>query len=172
MRCPFCGHAESQVKDSRPSEDNAAIRRRRFCTECGGRFTTVEEVQLLVLKSNGVTERFSRGKVEAGVRKACQGRPVRDGDIAALAQRVEESIRALGRAEIASGDVGLAVLPHLHDLDEVAYLRFASVYRAFSSIEDFEREITLLRLERHHEVTPADAPPGESIDHPLATLHG
>lgn len=172
MRCPSCRHADTRVVDSREIEDGAGIRRRRSCADCGGRFTTVEEVQLLVAKSNGVTERFSRSKVEAGVRKACQGRPVADGDIAALAQRVEESIRAMGRAEVASGEVGLAVLPHLHDLDEVAYLRFASVYRAFSSIEDFEREITLLRLERQHGPAPGDGPPGEPLRDQLAQVPG
>ena len=172
MRCPSCRHADTRVVDSREIEDGAGIRRRRSCAECGGRFTTVEEVQLLVSKSNGVTERFSRSKVEAGVRKACQGRPVRDGDIAALAQRVEESIRAMGKAEIASGDVGLAVLPHLHDLDEVAYLRFASVYRAFTCIEDFEREITLLRLERQHDPTPGDRSAGDPLQGHLVDLPG
>ena len=172
MRCPSCRHADTRVVDSREIDDGAGIRRRRACAECGGRFTTVEEVQLLVAKSSGVTERFSRSKVEAGVRKACQGRPVLDGDIAALAQRVEESIRAVGRAEIASGEVGLAVLPHLHDLDEVAYLRFASVYRAFSSIEDFEREITLLRLERHPGPASGAGPPADPLHCQLVDVPG
>jgi len=150
MRCPSCRHADTRVVDSREADEGAAIRRRRSCAACGRRFTTVEEAQLLVVKRSGVTEPFRRAKVESGVRKACQGRPVDEDAIAALAQQVEEGIRATGCAEVASGDVGLAVLPPLHDLDEVAYLRFASVYRSFSCVEDFEREIALLRLERDH----------------------
>ncbi len=150
MRCPSCRHADTKVVDSREVEDGSSIRRRRSCPECERRFTTLEEVQLLVVKRSGVTERFQRDKVAAGVRRACQGRPVSEADIAALAQRVEETIRATGVAEIPSGEVGVSVLPSLHDLDEVAYLRFASVYRSFSSLDDFEREIALLRLERDH----------------------
>jgi len=150
VRCPSCRHADTRVIDSREVEEGAAIRRRRSCAACGRRFSTLEEAQLLVVKRSGVTEPFRRDKVEAGVRRACQGRHVGDDAIAALAQHVEEGIRATGSAEVASGDVGLAVLPPLHDLDAVAYLRFASVYRSFDSVEDFEREIALLRLERDH----------------------
>jgi transcriptional repressor NrdR len=121
------------------------IRRRRSCRECGRRFTTVEEAVLAVVKRSGVSEPFSRAKVVSGVRKACQGRPVDDDALAVLAQRVEESVRSTGCAEIPSHEVGLAILGPLRELDLVAYLRFASVYRAFDSLADFEAEITALR---------------------------
>ena len=148
MHCPFCKHDDSRVVDSRSSDDGTSIRRRRQCPECGRRFTTVESAQLLVVKRSGATEPFSRDKVVGGVRKACQGRPVNDGQLAVLAQRVEDALRAAGSAEIATHEVGLAILGPLRELDEVAYLRFASVYRAFESLEDFEAEILLLRAER------------------------
>ena len=140
MRCPYCRHA-----DSREADDGQLIRRRRSCPECGKRFTTVEEAVLAIVKRSGVTEPFSRTKIMAGVRKACQGRPVGDDDLAVLAQKVEDAIRARGTAEVPSHDVGLAILGPLRELDEVAYLRFASVYRSFESLEDFEREIATLR---------------------------
>src|SRR3954447_12517142 len=140
MRCPYCRHSDSRVLDSREADEGALIRRRRSCQECGKRFTTVEEAVLAVVKRSGVTEPFSRSKIVSGVRKACQGRPVDDDALAVLAQRVEESVRARGAAEIPSHDVGLAILGPLRDLDEVAYLRFASVYHSFESLGDFERE--------------------------------
>jgi transcriptional repressor NrdR len=133
------------VTDSREAEEGAMIRRRRSCRECGRRFTTVEEAVLAVVKRSGVSEPFSRAKVVAGVRRACQGRPVDDDALAMLAQRVEEAVRATGCAEIPSHEVGLAILGPLRELDLVAYLRFASVYRAFESLADFEAEITALR---------------------------
>ncbi|MFF0719674.1 transcriptional regulator NrdR [Micromonospora sp. NPDC003816] len=145
MRCPYCRHADSRVVDSREADDGQLIRRRRSCPECGKRFTTVEEAVLAVVKRSGVTEPFSRTKIIGGVRKACQGRPVEEDSIAILAQRVEETIRAKGAAEIPSHEVGLVILGPLRDLDEVAYLRFASVYRSFDSLADFEREIETLR---------------------------
>jgi transcriptional repressor NrdR len=145
MRCPYCRHADSRVVDSREAEDGQLIRRRRACPACGKRFTTVEEAVLAVVKRSGVTEPFSRAKIIAGVRKACQGRPVDEDAIALLAQGVEETIRAKGAAEIPSHEVGLAILGPLRELDEVAYLRFASVYRSFESLDDFEREIQMLR---------------------------
>ncbi|MEV0004601.1 transcriptional regulator NrdR [Micromonospora sp. NPDC050980] len=145
MRCPYCRHADSRVVDSREADDGQLIRRRRSCPECGKRFTTVEEAVLAVVKRSGVTEPFSRTKIIGGVRKACQGRPVDDDSIALLAQKVEETVRAKGAAEIPSHDVGLAILGPLRDLDEVAYLRFASVYRSFDSLADFEQEIETLR---------------------------
>ncbi|MGV9211932.1 transcriptional regulator NrdR [Micromonospora sp. RB23] len=145
MRCPYCRHADSRVVDSREADDGQLIRRRRSCPECGKRFTTVEEAVLAVVKRSGVTEPFSRTKIIGGVRKACQGRPVDDDSLALLAQRVEETVRAKGAAEIPSHEVGLAILGPLRDLDEIAYLRFASVYRSFDSLADFEREIETLR---------------------------
>lgn len=145
MRCPYCRHPDSRVVDSREADDGQLIRRRRSCPECGKRFTTVEEAVLAVVKRSGVTEPFSRTKIIGGVRKACQGRPVDDDSIALLAQKVEETVRAKGAAELPSHEVGLAILGPLRDLDEVAYLRFASVYRSFESLADFEREIETLR---------------------------
>jgi len=136
------------VVDSREAEDGQLIRRRRACQECGKRFTTVEEAVLAVVKRSGVTEPFSRAKVMSGVRKACQGRPVDDDDLALLSQRVEESVRGRGAAEVPSHDVGLAILGPLRELDEVAYLRFASVYRSFDTLDDFEQEIASLRESR------------------------
>jgi transcriptional repressor NrdR len=147
MRCPFCRAEDSRVVDSRTAEEGASIRRRRECVSCGRRFTTAETTTLTVAKRSGVSEVFSRSKVLAGVRKACQGRPVSEDDLALLAQRVEDSVRASGNAEIPSLEVGLAILGPLRELDEVAYLRFASVYRSFDSLEDFEAEIALLRAE-------------------------
>ena len=145
MRCPYCRHADSRVVDSREADDGQLIRRRRSCPECGKRFTTVEEAVLAIVKRNGVTEPFSRTKIMSGVRKACQGRPVDEDSIALLAQKVEEAVRAKGAAEVPSHDVGLAILAPLRELDQVAYLRFASVYKSFDSLEDFERELAELR---------------------------
>ena len=158
MRCPYCRHPDSRVVDSREADDGQLIRRRRSCPECGKRFTTVEEAVLAVVKRSGVTEPFSRTKIIGGVRKACQGRPVDDDSLALLAQRVEETVRAKGAAEIPSHEVGLAILGPLRDLDEIAYLRFASVYRSFDSLADFEREIETLRAAaRAREQGRADA---------------
>jgi transcriptional repressor NrdR len=151
--CPFCRHPDSRVIDSRVADDGAAIRRRRSCPECGRRFTTQESVILMVAKRSGVTEPFTRDKIIRGVQRACQGRPVDEDQLAMLAQRVEETIRARGLAEVPSHEVGLAILGPLRDLDEVAYLRFASVYRGFESLDDFEKAITELRSRR---LTDAD----------------
>ncbi|OFT27103.1 transcriptional regulator NrdR [Brevibacterium sp. HMSC08F02] len=148
MHCPFCRNADSRVVDSRTAEDGASIRRRRQCTACGRRFTTMEATSLSVIKRSGVTEEFSRSKVISGVRKACQGRPVEEDDLAKLAQTVEEAIRARGVAEIDADEVGLTILGPLRELDQVAYLRFASVYQGFESLEDFEEAIESLRAER------------------------
>ena len=158
MHCPFCRHPDSRVVDSRTSEDGVAIRRRRACPDCGRRFSTTETTSLTVVKRSGVTEPFSRLKVLAGVRKACQGRPVSEDQLALLAQRVEETLRASGAAEVGAQDVGLAILQPLRELDEVAYLRFASVYRGFESLADFEAEITLLRALRPEPQIDLDAP--------------
>lgn len=148
MHCPFCRHDDSRVVDSRASDDGTSIRRRRQCPECNRRFTTVETASLTVTKRSGASEPFSRDKVLVGVRKACQGRPVSEDALALLAQRVEETVRASGVAEIEAHEVGMAVLPPLRELDEVAYLRFASVYRAFEDLQAFETEIALLRAEQ------------------------
>ena len=157
MRCPFCHNADSRVIDSREADEGATTRRRRSCPKCNRRFTTVEEAVLAVVKRSGVTEPFSRDKVVSGVRRACQGRPVDEDALAQLAHRVEEAVRAGGAAEIPSHEVGLSILGPLRELDEVAYMRFASVYRSFSSIEDFEKEIAELR----RTAPPPDAaPPG------------
>jgi len=134
-----------------------SIRRRRQCPECGRRFSTTETASLSVIKRNGVVEPFSREKIVTGVRKACQGRPVTDADLAVLAQRVEETIRATGAAQVEANDIGLAILTPLRELDEVAYLRFASVYQGFDSLEDFEAAITLLRVD--HATTGEHAAP-------------
>lgn len=153
MRCPFC-QADSRVIDSRETADGDAIRRRRACSACHQRFTTVEEISLSVVKRCGVTEPFSRAKVINGVRKACQGRPVDEDALALLAQEVEEAVRKSG-AEVAAHEVGLAILEPLRRLDEVAYLRFASVYRSFESLEDFEAEILALRSSSAAHLAPA-----------------
>ena len=148
MHCPYCPNTDTRVVDSRVSEDGGAIRRRRTCAECGRRFSTVEQMQLVVVKRSGVTEPFTREKAVAGVRKACKGRPVTEDALARLGQRVEDTLRSEGWAEVPAHEVGLAILAPLRELDEVAYLRFASVYRSFESADDFEAEIASLRLAR------------------------
>lgn len=145
MHCPFCRHTDTRVLDSRVADDGSAVRRRRQCPVCERRFTTSEQMQLVVLKRSGVVEPFTREKVITGVRKACKGRPVTEGDLARLGQQVEEAIRAAGIAEIPAHEVGRAILGPLRELDAVAYLRFASVYQDFQSVEDFESEIAELR---------------------------
>ena len=150
MFCPFCRHPDSRVVDSRTSDDGLSIRRRRQCPECGRRFSTTETASLNIIKRSGVVEPFSREKIVSGVRKACQGRPVTDSDLAMLAQKVEETIRQTGVSQVDANDIGLAILPPLRDLDEVAYLRFASVYQGFDSLDDFEAAIAALRTEHSH----------------------
>lgn len=149
MHCPFCRHPDSRVIDSRTTDDGLAIRRRRQCPECGGRFSTVETASLSVVKRSGAVEPFSRDKVIIGARKACQGRPVTDGDLAILAQKVEEALRQTGQSTFEANDIGLAILDPLRELDEIAFLRFASVYQAFESLEDFEDAIADLRADHH-----------------------
>ncbi|UTT62218.1 transcriptional regulator NrdR [Microcella humidisoli] len=148
MHCPFCRYPDSRVIDSRTSDDGLSIRRRRQCPECGRRFSTTETASLMVIKRSGVVEPFSREKIVLGVRKACQGRPVTDADLAQLAQKVEENLRATGASQLDANDIGLAILPELRQLDEVAFLRFASVYQAFENLDDFESAIEQLRIER------------------------
>jgi transcriptional repressor NrdR len=169
MYCPYCRHTDSRVIDSRTADDGAAIRRRRACPACGRRFTTQETVILTVGKRSGVTEPFNRDKIVSGVRRACQGRPVSEHQLALLAQQVEDSIRSRGSGEIPSHEVGLAILGPLRELDEVAYLRFASVYRGFESVADFEDEIAALRAGRPSPLMGASEQPPEhqAPEHPL-----
>ncbi|MDR1833262.1 MAG: transcriptional regulator NrdR [Propionibacteriaceae bacterium] len=145
MHCPYCRNTDTRVLDSRVAEDGLSIRRRRLCVACQKRFSTLEQMQLVVVKRSGVVEPFSREKVIAGVRKACKGRPVTDTDLARLGQQVEEGLRASGVSEIPAQDVGVSILGPLRKLDSVAYLRFASVYRQFESVDDFALEIERLR---------------------------
>ena len=148
MHCPYCRNTDSKVLDSRVAEDGGSIRRRRQCPSCERRFTTLEQMQLVVVKRSGVVEPFDRDKVVGGVRKACKGRPVTEDQLARLGQLVEGSLRAYGQPEVPADEVGLAILGPLRELDQVAYLRFASVYRQFQSVDDFESEIALLRIEQ------------------------
>lgn len=164
MHCPFCRHPDSRVIDSRTSDDGLSIRRRRQCPECSGRFSTIETASLNVIKRSGVIEPFSRDKVMSGVRKACQGRPVTEADLAVLAQTVEEAVRQTGASQIDTNEIGLAILGPLRELDEVAYLRFASVYQAFESLDDFDAAIAQLRVDHAHRHPDAADPPGDGPD--------
>jgi len=148
MRCPVCGHEEDRVVDSRTAEDGRAIRRRRECEACGNRFTTYERIEqapLLVLKRGGAREPFDRNKLIAGIRQACKNRPVSPESIEALVDDVVEWVRGTGSGIVPSADLGREVLERLRGLDEVAYLRFASVYKDFKELTDFERELGLLQ---------------------------
>jgi transcriptional repressor NrdR len=147
MNCPFCRSPDSRVIDSRAVDDGNAIRRRRECPSCERRFSTLETASLSVLKRSGVAEPFNREKIVVGVKKACQGRGVPDDQIEILVKKVEDAIRGTGQAEVKSEDVGLAILAPLRDLDEIAYIRFASVYRGYATLDDFEEEIARLRAE-------------------------
>ena len=147
MHCPYCRHTDSKVLDSRTAEDGCSIRRRRQCPSCSRRFTTIEQMQLVIVKRSGVVEPFNRDKVVSGVRKACKGRPVDEIQLARLGQVVEDTLRACGQSEIPADEVGVAILGPLRELDQVAYLRFASVYKQYQSLEDFESEIAMLRIE-------------------------
>jgi transcriptional repressor NrdR len=148
VRCPFCGSTDDRVVDSRPSDDESTIRRRRACTSCGRRFTTferVEETPLLILKRDGSKEPFNLVKVVAGLEKACKNRPVSREEIVQLGTDIEESLRARGQREVESQEVGIELLNALRELDAVAYMRFASVYKDFQDPDDFERELATLR---------------------------
>ena len=141
MRCPFCAHDDSQVKDSRPTEDNTAIRRRRQCESCGARFTTFERVQLrevVVIKSGGKREPFDRSKIEQSVALACRKRGIEQERIDQLVSGIQRQVETVGDSEIASERIGEMVMDGLRQLDSVAYIRFASVYRDFSEAKDFE----------------------------------
>ncbi len=141
MRCPFCGHNDTQVKDSRPTEDNAAIRRRRFCPDCGSRFTTFERVQLrelIVIKSNDQRVPFDREKLLGSLKIALRKRPVDEERIERIVNGIQRRLETLGESEISTKVVGEMVMDALADLDSVAYVRFASVYRNFREAKDFE----------------------------------
>ena len=145
MRCPFCGHAESQVKDSRPSEDNAAIRRRRFCTECGGRFTTFERVQLrelTIVKRSGRRTPFDREKLVRSIATALIKRPVDAERSERMVSGIVRQLESWGETDIPSSVVGEMVMKALKGLDEVAYVRYASVYRDFRETSDFAKFLT------------------------------
>jgi transcriptional repressor NrdR len=141
LRCPFCGHEDSQVKDSRPTDDNAAIRRRRQCEGCGARFTTFERIQLremTVLKSEGRKEVFEREKLERSVTIACRKRPIEPTQIDRVVTGIQRQLETLGENEIQSSRIGALVMDALKGLDSVAYIRFASVYKDFAEAKDFE----------------------------------
>lgn len=141
MRCPFCAHENSQVKDSRPTEDGAAIRRRRQCESCGARFTTFERIQLrdiMVVKSENRREPFNRAKIEKSVAVACRKRGIDQERIDQLVSGIQRQIETSGESEVHSRDIGEMVMDGLRMLDSVAYIRFASVYRDFSEARDFE----------------------------------
>jgi len=144
MRCPFCGHDDSQVKDSRPSEDNSAIRRRRHCPACGGRFTTFERVQLrelVVLKKNNRREPFDRDKLERSLAHALRKRPVEAERVDRMVTGIVRRLESMGENEIESKVIGELVMQALQSLDKVAYVRFASVYKNFRETKDFENLI-------------------------------
>ena len=148
MRCPFCAHDDSQVKDSRPTEDNTAIRRRRQCESCGARFTTFERVQLrevVVIKSGGKREPFDRSKIEQSVALACRKRGVEQERIDQLVSGIQRQVETVGDSEIASERIGEMVMDGLRQLDSVAYIRFASVYRDFGEARDFEEFASTVR---------------------------
>ena len=141
MRCPFCAHDDSQVKDSRPTEDNTSIRRRRQCESCGGRFTTFERVQLrevMVVKSGERREPFDRGKLEQSVTLACRKRGIAQERLDQLVSGIQRQVETAGEGEVPSSRIGEMVMEGLRQLDSVAYIRFASVYRDFSEARDFE----------------------------------
>ena len=146
MRCPTCAHLDDKVVDSRQSDDGEAVRRRRECLACGARFTTFERLELvpmLVLKRSGDRVPFDQKKITEGIAAAAKGRPIEDDVIEQAAASIAEELRLLG-SELTSEQVGFAVLEHLREIDHVAYMRFASVYKGFDDAADFQREITLL----------------------------
>jgi transcriptional repressor NrdR len=148
MRCPYCAHDDSQVKDSRPTEDNTAIRRRRQCESCGARFTTFERVQLreiTVIKSDANREPFDRAKIEQSVSLACRKRGIAQERLDQLVSGIQRQIETLGDSEIPSARIGEMVMDGLRQLDSVAYIRFASVYRDFSEARDFEEFASSVR---------------------------
>jgi transcriptional repressor NrdR len=148
MRCPFCNHPDDHVVDSRIADDGKAIRRRRQCEKCGQRYTTyerIEEIPLLVQKRSGEREPFDKEKLISGVRKAAKNRPVTKEDLERLAEDVVEAVKEGGSGVVMSADLGLQILERLRVLDDVAYLRFASVYKDFQELNDFEKEMGILQ---------------------------
>ncbi len=148
MRCPFCGNLDTQVKDSRPAEDYVAIRRRRYCTGCSGRFTTYERVQLrdlVVIKSNGRREEFDRDKLERSIRIALQKRPVEHARMDQMISGVVRRLESSGETDIGSKMIGEIVMESLARIDTVAYVRFASVYKNFQEADDFDKFVSELR---------------------------
>lgn len=159
MRCPYCGFSDTKVTDSRDADDG--IRRRRECLNCSQRFTTIERLvagSLLVAKKDGRREEFSREKLLMGLRKACEKRPLPAGTVEAIADAVEAALRQRGAPEVTSQEIGELVMDHLRDLDHIAYIRFASVYRSFADLEELQRELEAL--------ASRGTPPGPSADQP------
>lgn len=151
MRCPTCEGRETRVIDSRDLEDAATIRRRRECVSCGARFTTYERIEaarLVVVKRDGSRQEFDRDKLAAGLRKALTRRPVADGAAERAADQIEAALRATGATEVASSRVGELAMDRLRELDQVAYIRFASVYQSFEDLETLKREVDSLLAER------------------------
>ncbi len=157
MNCPFCGHPDSRVIDSRP--DEAGVRRRRECQACNRRFTTLEKIELggvAVVKKDDSREEFDREKIVSGVRRACEKRPIPSGAIEALADEVENAVYAQGKAEVPSSYIGELVMERLRGLDHIAYIRFASVYRAFADVEELEQELEALKAGWRRPDVPQD----------------
>lgn len=153
MKCPFCSHENTRVIDSRPAEDNNSIRRRRVCDECGKRFTTYEKIEtipLIIIKKDNNREAYNRAKIEAGVLRACHKRPVSAQQITTLVDEVENEIFNREEREIPSGTIGELVMNKLKDLDAVAYVRFASVYREFKDVNTFMDELKSVLNDKNH----------------------
>jgi transcriptional repressor NrdR len=154
MKCPFCRHLENKVIDSRMSKDGSVIRRRRECLACQRRFTTherIEEIMPMVIKKDGGREPFDRNKILGGIQKACQKRPISAEDMEATVSRIEEFLQEKGEKELPSSVIGEKIMQELHALDEVAYVRFASVYRSFKDLTDFMSEVKELLGTREKE---------------------
>ena len=159
MNCPFCAHPDSKVADSRPDDAVGGVRRRRECQSCSRRFTTLERVELggvAIVKKDDRREEFDRDKVIAGVRRACEKRPIPSGAIEALADEIEQAVQALGKAEVPSSYIGELVMERLRSLDQIAYIRFASVYRAFADVEELEQELEALKAGWRRPNVPPD----------------
>ncbi|MFD0705171.1 transcriptional regulator NrdR [Alloscardovia venturai] len=150
MHCPFCQSPDTKVIDTRVSEDGYTIRRRRECIKCSKRFTTQESMVLMVVKRSGNSELFNREKVISGVRKACQGLPINEESLKQLGEDVERDLRSRGVSEVKAEEVGLAILEPLRQLDEVAYMRFASVYQHFNNLDDYSNAIAKLKAARQN----------------------